>query len=91
MEDAEAVDLALHEAIIDHLDNEIISNAYRVNWIKIKLIRLAETRLYVTMIPQVMRRAPEDHRGDRAPRRGRRRRARWPTTSALPASGRSSI
>ena len=54
MEEAEATDLMLHEAVIDHLNNEIISNAYRVNWIKIKLIRLAETRLYVTMIPQVM-------------------------------------
>lgn len=54
MEDAEAVDLALHEAIIDHLHNEIVSNAYRVNWIKIKLIRLAETRLYVPMIPSVI-------------------------------------
>ena len=54
MEEAEATDLMLHEAVIDHLNNEIISNAYRVNWIKIKLIRLAETRLYVTMIPKVM-------------------------------------
>jgi DNA-binding GntR family transcriptional regulator len=40
--------------VIDNLNNEIVSNAYRVNWIKIKLIRLAETRLYVPMIPQVM-------------------------------------
>jgi DNA-binding GntR family transcriptional regulator len=54
MEEAEATDLLLHEAVIDHLGNEIVSNAYRVNWIKIKLIRLAETRLYVAMIPQVM-------------------------------------
>jgi DNA-binding GntR family transcriptional regulator len=54
MEEAEATDLMLHEAVIDHLNNEIIANAYRVNWIKIKLIRLAETRLYVPMIPQVM-------------------------------------
>jgi DNA-binding GntR family transcriptional regulator len=54
MEEAEATDLMLHEAVIDHLGNEIVSNAYRVNWIKIKLIRLAETRLYVTMIPQVI-------------------------------------
>jgi DNA-binding GntR family transcriptional regulator len=54
MEDAESVDLRLHEAIIDHLGNEIVSNAYRVNWIKIKLIRLSETRLYVPMIPQVI-------------------------------------
>jgi DNA-binding GntR family transcriptional regulator len=54
MEDAEAVDLSLHEAIIGLQKNEILSNAYRVNWIKIKLIRLAETRLYVDMIPSVM-------------------------------------
>jgi DNA-binding GntR family transcriptional regulator len=54
MQDAEAVDLKLHEAIVDHLHNEIVSNAYRVNWIKIKLIRLSETRLYVPMIPQVI-------------------------------------
>jgi DNA-binding GntR family transcriptional regulator len=54
MEDAEAVDLSLHEAIIDLQKNEILSNAYRVNWIKIKLIRLAETRLYIPMIPSVM-------------------------------------
>lgn len=54
MEEAEAVDLRLHEAIIDALDNEIVAAAYRVNWIKIKLIRLAETRLYVPMIPSVI-------------------------------------
>lgn len=54
MEEAEAADLMLHESVIDNLNNEIVSNAYRVNWIKIKLIRLAETRLYVPMIPQVM-------------------------------------
>lgn len=54
MEDAEAVDLSLHEAIIGLQNNEILSNAYRVNWIKIRLIRLAETRLYVPMIPSVI-------------------------------------
>lgn len=54
MADAETVDLSLHSAVIDLQKNEILSNAYRVNWIKIKLIRLAETRLYVDMIPSVM-------------------------------------
>jgi len=54
MQDAEAVDLELHEAIIDGLGNNIIAQAYRVNWIKIRLIRLAETRLYVPMIPSVI-------------------------------------
>lgn len=53
--DAEATDRALHETIIDHLDNEIIAKAYRVNWIKIKLIRQNETRLYAELVAPVMR------------------------------------
>ena len=52
--DAEATDRALHEAIIDHLDNDIIAKAFRVNWIKIKLIRQNETRLYDELILPVM-------------------------------------
>ncbi|MGL4494644.1 MAG: GntR family transcriptional regulator [Beijerinckiaceae bacterium] len=55
--DAEATDRILHEAIIDHLDNEIISKAFRVNWIKIKLIRQNETRLYADLVVPVM----QDH------------------------------
>ncbi len=54
MADAEAVDLRLHETLVETLENEIVTSAYRVNWIKIRLIRLAETRLYVPMIPRVM-------------------------------------
>ncbi len=53
--DAEKTDRSLHEAIIDHLDNEIISNAFRVNWIKIKLIRQNETRLYAELVIPVFR------------------------------------
>jgi DNA-binding GntR family transcriptional regulator len=53
--DAEMTDRSLHEAIIDHLDNEIISNAFRVNWIKIKLIRRNETRLYAELVIPVFR------------------------------------
>jgi DNA-binding GntR family transcriptional regulator len=53
--DAEATDRLLHETIIDHLGNEIISNAYRVNWIKIKLIRRNETSLYSDLVIPVMR------------------------------------
>lgn len=53
--EAEATDRELHEAIIDHLDNEIISKAFRVNWIKIKLIRQNETRLYADLVAPVMR------------------------------------
>jgi DNA-binding GntR family transcriptional regulator len=55
IEDAEATDRSLHETIIDHLDNEIISNAFRVNWIKIKLIRRNETRLYAELVIPVFR------------------------------------
>lgn len=55
VEEAEATDRSLHETIIDHLDNDIISNAFRVNWIKIKLIRQSETRLYADLIVPVMR------------------------------------
>lgn len=70
--DAEAVDRGLHEAIIDHLDNEIIAKAYRVNWLKIKLIRQNETRLYAELVVPVMRdhlrviAAMEARDGDRA-------------------------
>jgi DNA-binding GntR family transcriptional regulator len=53
--DAEMVDRSLHEAVIDHLDNDIISNAFRVNWIKIKLIRQNETRLYAELVIPVFR------------------------------------
>jgi DNA-binding GntR family transcriptional regulator len=53
--DAEATDRSLHEVIIDHLDNEIISKAFRVNWIKIKLIRRNETRLYAELVIPVYR------------------------------------
>jgi DNA-binding GntR family transcriptional regulator len=52
---AQHVDLAFHEAIIDHLGNEIISNAFRVNWIKIKLIRQNETKLYADIVLPVFR------------------------------------
>ncbi len=55
--DAEATDRMMHEAIIDHLDNDIISKAFRVNWIKIKLIRRNETRLYAELVIPVF----EDH------------------------------
>lgn len=55
--DAQAVDQRLHETIIDHLGNDIIAKAYRVNWIKIRLIRQNETLLYDDLVIPVM----EDH------------------------------
>jgi DNA-binding GntR family transcriptional regulator len=53
--DAEATDRSMHEVIIDHLENDIISKAFRVNWIKIKLIRRNETRLYAELVVPVFR------------------------------------
>lgn len=52
--EAQAVDLAFHEAVIAHLGNTIISEAYRVNWIKIRLIRHAETGLLPELLVPVM-------------------------------------
>lgn len=43
--EAQAVDWHLHDTIIDALGNEIISKAYRVNSIKIRLIRQELTRI----------------------------------------------
>lgn len=55
--DAEATDRMLHETIIEHLENDIISKTYWVNWIKIKIIRQNETRLYLDLVIPVM----QDH------------------------------
>lgn len=55
IEDAEDVDRLMHEAIIDHLDNDIVSQAFRVTWLKIRLIRQYETRIHNSIIVPVMR------------------------------------
>ncbi|MGH6782991.1 MAG: GntR family transcriptional regulator [Sphingomonadaceae bacterium] len=57
IEDAENVDRLMHEAIIDHLDNDIISKAFRVTWLKIRLIRQYETRIQNHILVPVM----QDH------------------------------
>jgi DNA-binding GntR family transcriptional regulator len=54
IEEAQQIDRIFHEAIVDHLGNEIISNAYRVNWIKIRLIAQNETSLYDFNVVPVM-------------------------------------
>ncbi|HRJ69829.1 MAG TPA: GntR family transcriptional regulator [Beijerinckiaceae bacterium] len=51
---AQETDWNFHDTIIDHLDNEIVSNAYRVNSIKIRLIRQEQTRLYDALVVPVM-------------------------------------
>ncbi|MFN3670899.1 MAG: GntR family transcriptional regulator [Bosea sp. (in: a-proteobacteria)] len=57
IEDAEDVDRLMHEAIIDHLDNDIVSKAFRVTWLKIRLIRQYETRIQNHILLNVM----QDH------------------------------
>lgn len=52
---AQRVDDGMHRAIVDALDNEIVSDAYRVNALKIRLIRQSETVLYADLVAPVMR------------------------------------
>jgi DNA-binding GntR family transcriptional regulator len=57
LEDAQRVDWHLHDTIIDALENEIISSIYRVNSIKIRLIRLQR----VLLTPALLSPAMEEH------------------------------
>jgi DNA-binding GntR family transcriptional regulator len=55
--EAQAVDWGFHDALIDFLDNEIISNVYKVNSMKIRLISLERVRLS----PRVLQPAFDEH------------------------------
>jgi DNA-binding GntR family transcriptional regulator len=55
IDDAQDVDRNFHEALIDRLGNDIISKSYRVNWIKVRLIRQNETALHDALVEPVMR------------------------------------
>jgi DNA-binding GntR family transcriptional regulator len=57
LDDAQRVDWHLHDTIIDALENEIISSIYRVNSIKIRLIRLQR----VLLTPALLSPAMEEH------------------------------
>lgn len=52
---AQQVDREFHETMIDELNNDIVSKAYRVNWIKVRLIRQNETSLDKDLVIPVMR------------------------------------
>ena len=52
---AQLTDWDLHDTIVDSLGNEIVSSAYKVNSIKIRLIRQAEVCLDPTRVESVMR------------------------------------
>lgn len=51
---AQNVDWAFHDALIDHLDNKIISDIYRVNSIKIRLIRQELIRIQPKILVSVI-------------------------------------
>ncbi len=55
IEEAQHTDWRLHDEIVDALNNGIISNSYRVNSMKIRLIRQSQTRLEGDLVVPVMR------------------------------------
>ena len=55
IEKAQAIDWAMHDTIIDHLGNKIISDTYRVNSVKIRLIKQEQTRLNDRLVVSTMR------------------------------------
>ncbi len=54
VERAQNVDWAFHDTLIDHLKNRIISDIYRVNSIKIRLIRQELTRIQPEIVLSVI-------------------------------------
>lgn len=52
---AQAVDDGMHATIVAALGNDIVTNAWRVNQLKIRLIRQTQTRLYADLVAPVMR------------------------------------
>lgn len=55
VEQAQVVDWAFHDTLIDYLQNKIISDAYRVNSIKIRLIRQELARINPKIMMAVMK------------------------------------
>ncbi len=51
---AQQMDWAFHDKVIDAMGNALISNAYRVNAIKIRLIRQYDTRILPELITSVL-------------------------------------
>ena len=54
LERAQRLDWSLHDRVIDALGNRIVSDIHRVNAIKIRLIRNANTRLEPALVRSVM-------------------------------------
>lgn len=54
VEQAQNVDWAFHDTLIDHLRNQLVSDVYRVNTIKIRLIRQELTRIVPDIVLSVI-------------------------------------
>ena len=52
---AQHIDWAFHDTMIDALGNSLIASTYRVNSIKIRLIRQEDTRMLPELVTSVMR------------------------------------
>jgi len=55
LEHAQHMDWAFHDKLIDSLGNTLISDIYRVNAIKVRLIRQRDTRMLPELVGNVMR------------------------------------
>ncbi len=54
LNEAQLLDWQMHDHMIDRLGNDLIANIYRVNSIKIRLIRQQDTRIIPELIMSVM-------------------------------------
>jgi DNA-binding GntR family transcriptional regulator len=54
VKEAQAIDDGFHEAVVGFMGNAIMANAYRINSIKIRLIRQNRTRLQQNLVVPVM-------------------------------------
>ena len=52
--EAQALDWAFHDALVDAMQNRIVSEIYRVNMIKIRLIANSRTRMLPALVGDVM-------------------------------------
>jgi DNA-binding GntR family transcriptional regulator len=55
LERAQHIDWTFHDAMIDAMGNSLVSSIYRVNSIKIRLIRQEDTRMLPELVTSVMR------------------------------------
>ena len=55
LDEAQTTDWAMHEALIDALGNDLIRNIYRVNSLKVRLARLAQSLLSETVLMSALR------------------------------------